>query len=152
LRSVTIAGRDVLDFPLEIGGDVSGVVATFTDQHTELSGTLQSAANIPAPDYFVVVFSRDRAFWRLASRRVQAARPDTDGRFVFRDLPAGEYLLAALTDVEPSDLGDPVFLEALTSGAVPVSLSDGERKTQDLRLVGRVAKVTRSDLQIMSRR
>jgi hypothetical protein len=139
LLSVMIAGRDVLDFPLEIGlgGDVSGAVATFTDQHTELSGTLQSAASVPAPDYFVVVFSRDRVFWRPASRRVRTARPNTDGQFVFRDLPAGDYLLAALTDIEPSDLSDEAFLEALVSGAVPVSLGDGERKTQDLRLIGR---------------
>jgi hypothetical protein len=68
---------------------------------------------------------------------VRTARPNTDGRFVFRDLPAGDYLLAALTDIEPSDLGDEAFLEALVSGAVPVSLGDGERKTQDLRLIGR---------------
>src|SRR4030095_6639930 len=52
LRSVVVDGRDMLDFPLEIGpaGDVSGIVATFTDRRTELSGTLQTAANVPAPD------------------------------------------------------------------------------------------------------
>ena len=62
LRSVIVDGRDILDIPLEIGtaGDVTGAVVTLTDQHTELSGTLQSAANVPAPDYFVVVFSPDR--------------------------------------------------------------------------------------------
>jgi hypothetical protein len=151
LRSVMIGGRDVLDFPLEIAGDVSGAVATFTDQHAELSGTLQSAPNVPAPDYFVVVFSRDHAFWRLGSRRVQTARPNTAGRFVFPDLPAGDYLLAALTDVEPSDLGDQGFLEALVPGAVPVSMADGEKKTQDLRIVGRVPMPDRRE-QIRSRR
>jgi len=137
LRSVIVAGRDILDFPLEIGGDVTGAVATFTDQHSELSGTLQSAASIPAPDYFVVVFPRDSALWRPASRRVQTARPSTDGRFVFRDLPAGDYLLAAVTDLESSDLSDQAFLEALVRAAAPVSLADGEKKTQDLRLIGR---------------
>ena len=139
LRSVVLAGRDILDFPLEIGGDVTGAVATFTDRQAELSGTLQSATNISASDYTVLVFPRDRAFWRQASRRVQTARPNTDGRFVFRDLPAGDYLLAALTDIEPSDLGDDAFLEALIAAAWPVRLSDGEKKTQDLRLVGRGA-------------
>jgi hypothetical protein len=137
LRSVVVDGRDVLDFPLELGpaGDISGIVATFTDRHTELSGTLQSAANVPAPDYFVVVFSSDRAYWRPGSRRVRFTRPSTDGRFVVRDLPAGDYLIAALADMEPSDLLDRSFIEGLISAALPVHLNDGEKKTQDLRLV-----------------
>jgi hypothetical protein len=137
LRSVVVDGRDMLDFPLELGpaGDISGIVATFTDQHTELSGTLQSAANVPAPDYFVVVFALDRAHWRPGSRRVRFTRPSTDGRFALRDLPAGDYLIAALTDMEPSDLLDQSFIEGLISSALPVHLNDGERKTQDLRLV-----------------
>ena len=137
LRSVMIDGRDMLDSPLEIGsaGDISGAVATFTDRRTELSGRLQTAANVAAPDYFIVVFSRDRAHWLPGSRRVLSTRPNTDGRYVFRDLPAGEYLLAALTDVELSDLSDTSFLERLIQGAAPVRLGDGEKKTQDLRLV-----------------
>jgi predicted RNase H-like HicB family nuclease len=138
LRSVVVGGRDVLDFPLELGldGDVTGVVATFTDRHSELSGTLQTASAVPAPDYFVVVFPADRAYWRPAARRVQFARPTTEGRFSFRDLPAGDYLIAALTDMEPSDLADATFLEGLVSLAVPVKLGDGETKTQDLRITG----------------
>jgi uncharacterized protein (DUF2141 family) len=137
LRSVVINGRDVLDFPLELGaaGDVSGAVATFTDQHTELSGTLQSASNVPAPDYFVVVFSSDRTSWRPASRRVQFTRPSTDGRFTLRDLPAGDYLIAALPDMEASDLTDVAFMERLVPAALKVHLDNGEKKTQDLRLV-----------------
>jgi large repetitive protein len=137
LRSVVVGGRDILDLPLEIGpaGDVTGAVATFTDQHTELSGVLQSASNVPAPDYFVVVFSPDRSVWRLGARRVQFTRPSTDGRFLFRDLPAGDYLIAALTDMEPMDLGDASFLERLMPAAVAVHLNEGEKKTQDLKIV-----------------
>jgi hypothetical protein len=136
LQSVVVDGRDILDVPLELGGagDVTGAVATFSDQHTELSGTLQSAANVPAPDYFVVVFSPDRALWRSASRRVRSTRPSTDGHFTLRNLPAGDYLIAALTDLEPSDLIDASFLERLIPAAVTVHLKDGEKKTQDLRI------------------
>jgi hypothetical protein len=139
LRSVVADGRDLLDFPLEIGssGDVTGVVATFTDRHTELSGTLQTADQLPAADYFVVVFSPDRSHWRPGSRRVQSTRPSTDGRFLFQDLPAGAYLIAALTDLEPADLFDHTFMERLTSAAIGVPLAEGERRSQDLRLVNR---------------
>jgi hypothetical protein len=136
LRSVVIEGRDVLDFPLELGaaGDVAGAVATFTDQRTELSGTLQSAVNSPAPDYFVVLFSADRTHWRPGSRRVQFTRPGTDGRFILRDLPAGDYLIAAVTDLESTDLNDVSFMERLIPAALKVHLGEGEKKTQDLTL------------------
>jgi hypothetical protein len=134
LRSVVIDGRDVLDFPLELGaeGDVAGAVATFTDQRSELSGTLQSAANIPAPDYFVVVFSANSTHWRPGSRRLQFTRPGTDGRFTLRDLPAGDYLLAAVTDLESTDLGEASFMERLIPTALAVRLDEGEKKTQNL--------------------
>jgi hypothetical protein len=135
LKSAVAGGRDLLDFPLDIGASsVGDVVLTLTDQRTEIAGTLQSTANVPAPEYFVVVFSADRAFWRPLSRRVQFTRPGTDGRYTFRDLPAGEYLVAALTDVEPSDLMDSSFLESIAPAAIRVPLAAGERKTQDLRL------------------
>ena len=81
------------------------------------------------------MLAADRAFWRLASRRVQFTRPGTDGRFILRDLPSGDYLIAALTDLEPSDLNDASFLERLVPAAVKVHLNDGEKKIQDLRLV-----------------
>lgn len=135
LRSVVVDGRDILDEPLEVSaGDISGALVTLTDRHTELSGMLQSATNTPASDYFVVVFSRDRVYWRPGARRVQFTRPGTDGRFVFRDLPAGDYLIAALTDMEPSDLLDPSFIERLIPAAASVHLNDGETKIQNLQL------------------
>jgi hypothetical protein len=137
LRSVIVDGRDVLDAPLELGGSlqVSGAVATFTDRHTELSGTVRSAANAPLPDGHVVIFSADRTFWRAGSRRVQSVRTGADGRFAVRDLPAGEYLVAAVSDVDAARLADAAFLESLLPAAVPLRLGDGERKSQDLTIV-----------------
>jgi len=139
LRSVIVDGRDVLDVPLEIGpaSDVSGAVVTFTDRHSELTGTLQAAAGVPASEYFVVVFPTERAYWRPGARRIRSARPSTEGRFAFRDLPAGDYLIAALTDVEPADLGDAFVLEQLLATAVPVRLEDGESTVQNLRIAVR---------------
>ena len=137
LRSFVIDGRDMLDFPLEIGrnGDVSGAVATFTDRRTELSGTLQGAPNVPASDYVVVVFAADRTFWTPGSRRVRLTPPGLDGRFTFRDLPPGDYLLAAVADVEAADLADVSFLERVIPAALKVRVDEGGTTRQDLRLV-----------------
>lgn len=137
LRSVVIDGRDVLDFPLDVvSADISGAVATFTDKHTELSGVLSSAANAPAPEYFVVVLPTDQALWRAGSRRVKFMRPSTDGRYVVRDLPPGEYVIAAAIDVEPKDLIDTAFMGSLLASGARITLGDGEVKRQDLKIGG----------------
>ena len=51
LNSVIASGRDIADAPIEIraGVDVSGVVVTFTDHPSELSGTVLDAAGRATP-------------------------------------------------------------------------------------------------------
>ena len=139
LRSVMVSDKDVLDSTLDVseGTDISGAIVTFTDRHSELSGMFQSTAGTPATDYFLIVFPADRALWRPQARRIQATRPATDGNYTFRDLPPGDYLIAALTDAEPGDWDDAGFLAQITPASIRVSIDEGERKTQDVRLAGR---------------
>src|SRR5205814_3928620 len=102
LRSAVVDARDVLDGGLRIGSSgVGGLVLTLSDRHTAIAGTLSGTGGQPAPAYYMVAFSTDRAMWRAPSRRVASTRPATDGAFELRDLPAGSYYLAALTDMEP---------------------------------------------------
>jgi hypothetical protein len=58
---------------------------------------------------------------------------------VVRTLPAGEYRLAATTDLVPRDLQDVAALEALLPQGVPVTLGMGENETIDPRVAGREA-------------
>ena len=51
-------------------------------------------------------------------------------------LPAGEYYVAAVTELEPGDLADPAFLEQLAAAAFKITLADGEKKQQDVKLGG----------------
>ena len=81
----------------------------------------------------MIVFPAARALWS-SPRRVVSTRPATDGRFSVRDLPEGNYLIAALTDVEPGQWTKPAFLEQLVAAALPIALGDGEIKRQDLRI------------------
>jgi hypothetical protein len=136
LRSAIVGGRDVLDDALEMGrsGDISGATLTLTDRHSELAGILQTPTGSAATDYFVVVLPVNREQWRPQSRRIRSTRPASDGRFAFADLPAGDYLLAALADLDPADLDDRAFLEQLAAAGVKVPLGEGQRKTQDLRI------------------
>ena len=83
----------------------------------------------------MIVFPAARSLWTPGSRRVQAVRPGTDGAFAVTPLPAGEYLMAAVTDVEPGQWNDPSFLDQLAAAAVRVVVTDGQQTRQDLRIV-----------------
>ena len=107
---------------------------TFSDRHTELGGALLTAAGQPAPEYLVAVFPADRSAWRAGTRRLKATRPGSDGHFSFVDLPPGDYLLAALTDAPDDDWQTPAVLDALAKSGVKVTLAEGEKKNQNLRI------------------
>jgi hypothetical protein len=131
-------GRDVSDAAFDVppGEDVSGIVVTFTDRPSELSGHVLDAAGRPVGNFPIVVFSTDRTNWTLASRRVQLLRPSTDGKYTANGLPPGEYYICAVTEADENTLYDPSFLEILVPGAFKLTLGDGEKKVQDLRIGG----------------
>ena len=138
LHSATAAGRDTLDQGLEIApGRDAALSVTLTDQPTEISGVLFDQLGRPAPEYSVVVFTADRALWTSSPRRNSGVvKLGSDGRYRVTGLPAGEYLLCVLTDVEPRQLNDPSFLEQLAASGVRITLADGEKKQQDLKIGG----------------
>ena len=110
------------------------VVVTLTDRRTELSGRLETASGAPATDYFVVVLPSDRSLWDAGARRVRSTRPASDGVFTFADLPPGDYRLAALTDVVPTQLRQPEWLTEVAAGGAPVTITEGGKVRQDLRI------------------
>jgi carboxypeptidase family protein len=136
LASAMLNGRDLLDRPPELEratGDLTGVVLTFLDRPTRLAGTVTDTAGIPATGCTVVVFPADRQLWSSLYRRLRSARPDTKGRFVFDNLPPGNYLMTTVPDLDPRSWRTPAFLETLISTSQRLSLGEGEQKTQDLR-------------------
>jgi hypothetical protein len=110
------------------------LTVTFTKITTSLAGSLQDAGGRPATAYTVVAFGRDRNYWTPHTRRVAAARPGTDGSFQFAGLPAGNYLLAAVTDLEEGQAFNPDFLASLVPSALPVTLADGAKVIQNIRI------------------
>lgn len=135
LQSAIVGERDVLDGDFEItGGGQASMTLTLSDGASELSGVLQTASGTPGSDVFVIAYSADRALWVPGTRRVQAVRPDVDGRYSIRGLPAGDYLLAALLDVDQDDWQEAGFLDRLVPASIKLSIAKGEKKTQDLRI------------------
>lgn len=138
LSSAIVNGVDTLDFPLvvEPNQDVGGALLTFTDQTQEITGTLQDALGRPTPDFTIIVYPSDRRYWLPQARRIASTRPGTDGRYTLRDLPAGDYRLTAVTDVEPGEWFNPDFLAQMAAVSIPVTLVEGQQTVQDIRLAG----------------
>jgi uncharacterized protein (DUF2141 family) len=135
LRSAVVDGRDLLDTRFT-GPNVQlrDVTITLSDRKTEISGVLTSSTGQPANEYYVIAFSADKAHWRAGARRSVSTRPATNGRYVFSDLPPGEYLVAALTDLDPNEWQDPVFLSQVAPAAIRITIAEGQTKSQDLQI------------------
>lgn len=135
-KTVESAGKDALDFLLDVqpNDDLSSVTITFTNKPAELTGTLTDSSGVATADYTIVLFAAEQKYWTPQSRRILTTRPATDGKFSFRDLPPGDYRLAALEDAEPGSWFDPDFLKQLFSASTSITMTEGLKKTQDLRV------------------
>lgn len=137
VAEVPAGGVDLLDARAELGGSIP-IEVTITDQAATVSGRFDDASGRPATDYFVVLLPPDRNHWHEASRRLLATRPSADGRYVFGGLPAGDYLMAAVTDLVDDGWRDPTVLEMLAgSGAMRIRLAPGEALVQNIRVGSR---------------
>ena len=134
--SLTIRGREMLDGAIEIAAPVDDMSVVFTDRPSEISGTLRDATGRPATDYFIVVFPTNRAYWAPPSKRVMQTRPGSDGQYVLRNLPAGEYFVAALTDLATGETNDANFLSQLAASAAKVTVTEGATTVQAFRIDG----------------
>jgi protocatechuate 3,4-dioxygenase beta subunit len=136
LKSATVHGVDSQDTPFDIArDDVTDAVITFTDHPAELTGVLSDASGRAAIEYFILVVSTDRSTWSSQSRRIRAVRPSNNGNFSISGLPAGEYYVLALTDLEQSRMYSPSYLDPLVASAqIKLTFADGEKKTQDFRI------------------
>lgn len=70
----------------------------------------------------------------VSGRRGRTIRPGPDGKFKLIGLPAGEYYIGVMAEVDQPDLGDPAFLDPLAAGSLKLTLADGEKRVQDLKV------------------
>jgi hypothetical protein len=137
LKAVLYDGQDITDTGMEFtpGRAYDGLQVIFTQKATDLSGLVTDDRNRPIVDATVIVFPANRDRWTFQSRFMRTARPDTNGRYNFRNLPpADDYMIIAVQNLEPGQFSDPGFLERARNEAKPLTLNEGETKTVDVRL------------------
>ena len=135
LKAAIVRGRDVLDEPIDLapGEEIGDVRLIVTDRISELSGRVADASGKPSQTDWVVVFSTEKKYWWRGSRRVWLVRPNADGQYSVRALPAGTYVVAAIANPRSEDelLTN---LPGLASAGARVTIAEGDRKVQDLRV------------------
>lgn len=138
LKAVKLNGTDITDNGIDVrsGDPVSGVDVILTSKVTEVKGSVK-AGNDPAMDYTVVIFSDEPEKWRVpTSRHIATGRPNQQGQFQVKNLPAGSYYAVALEYIPQGEWNDPEVLERLKGKATSFSVGEGEVKTLDLKLEG----------------
>lgn len=138
LKSIRLNGRELLDGPMDLRQSADDAVVTFTDRTTELSGIIRSPGGEAAPEHTAIVFGTDPASWFPGSRRIAMVRPSATGRYAVRNLPPGEYFVAAEDDVAAADLRDPAFLHRLAAEATRVTVEEEGVISVDLVAGGRL--------------
>jgi hypothetical protein len=137
VKSVMANGRDVLSAPLELSGtDIEGVVITFSDKTTRVSGAIRGLPNGAVATVFV--FPADYKTWMangMSQRLMRQITPGTQGQWGAAGLPPGDYLAAALDSADVGDSQDPAWFDALSRLATRLSLAEGDTKTLDLTIV-----------------
>jgi uncharacterized protein (DUF2141 family) len=136
VKSSMVGMQDTLDVPLDFTGDrdVTDAVITVTDKTSELTGTLTDAAGRPAFDYSILAVTTDQRLWMAGSRRIMVAQLGLDGTYTFRNLPPGDYMVAAIADLEPGGQYDPELLRSLAGASLRVTVTEGAKATQNIRV------------------
>jgi hypothetical protein len=139
--AVDAEGRH-LDQPFDVGAgrDMRDVTITLVDRQAGVSGVVIDDQDQPLADQQLVVFPAEARLWHPSAMRMQLARTAADGTFSVSGLVAGEYLIAAIEDVNRENWFDRGRFERARSGAARVTLSHGQRATQDLRVPTRIRR------------
>ena len=133
VKSVRCGGEDCTDRAIEVTGDRSDIVVTFTNAAATVTGVVNHATGAPA-HAVVIVFPQEPEQWvesGATPTRIRTGVTAAAGAFEISSLPAG-YLLVAVPAEQRELWRDPAFLKRASGHATRVTLRWGERITQGL--------------------
>jgi hypothetical protein len=136
LKAVLVDSRETIDTPIDVksGEKITRVSLVFSDRLSELSGTVSDRQGVPITELTVLAFPTDSSLWRPQARQIMTARPDQNGKYQLRGLPAGDYYLAIVDPQEPGEWFDPGFLDQQRTSATRIRIGDGELATHDFKI------------------
>jgi hypothetical protein len=136
VRSITAGGRDVTNDAIDLKTtDVTDVVVTFTDQISNINGTVKAPATGGFDGVSVVYVPADYQKWFVSggmTRKSPIATPDSKGAFTIGRVAPGDYLIIAVDNgvLEATPTAD--FYDRLARAASRITVGLGEKKTVTL--------------------
>jgi protocatechuate 3,4-dioxygenase beta subunit len=136
IKTILQNGTDVTDRVFDLrGGDTLGnLQVVITNQVNTVAGVLTDDRGAPTTDGTIIVFANDADKWAEDSRFVRSARPDQQGKFQIKGLPAGDYLAVAIDYVEEGMWNDPEYLESVRRYGEKVRLTESGSHMVTLKL------------------
>jgi Carboxypeptidase regulatory-like domain len=140
VKSILWNGRDYTTRPFDAaaGQDFADVIVTLTTKSTLVTGAVRDERGGTVDDSAVFAFPTDKTLWRdfgLSPARLKSTAVSSASDYRLSNLPPGEYYLVAV----PGDLAqawsDPDALDAASRVATRVTLTLGDQKNVDLRIV-----------------
>jgi hypothetical protein len=140
LKSVRYDSKEIIDTGLDLseGRDIVDVEIVITNRQQVVTGVVTNSKGEPVLDASVTFFPQNQDEWSGPTRRMGVGRPDQNGRYSVRTLPPGEYFAVATESVDMSRrTSDPrQFYEDLSRVSTPFTLTEGETRVIDLKVVG----------------
>lgn len=138
LKSVTLAGTDITDLPLEVAGkNLADLVLTYVDAPlASIAISVAAPAGQRPDDEAILIFPTDKKYWgepAAARRRFRAASLSSKGTTTASDLPAGDYFVVMVAGLDAFDWQESARLEVLARSAQRVTVSDGEKRSIEVR-------------------
>jgi protocatechuate 3,4-dioxygenase beta subunit len=136
VKSVTLAGDDITDLPMDLTGipSLSDLRIVLTDKLTTVSGQVKDQRGQLLKDYVVVILGAQPQEPVIAARSTRVIRPDNTGRFQVRGVRPGRYVAAAVEALEQGRQYAPEFQQQLRRAAREFSVGEGETANVDLML------------------
>jgi len=142
VKAIMLDNEDVTDRSVDVrNGRPNALRVVLTDKVTDVVGSITSASGADTgrtASAMVVVFADEETKWSYPSRFVRSVRASEKGTFQVTGLPANAVYRAIAVDyLEEGEETDPEFLKRMRERATRFSLSEGERRAIDLRLIQR---------------
>jgi hypothetical protein len=137
VKAILQDGVDITDrvFDLRGGETLSDIQIVITNRVNSVAGVLSDDKGAPTTDGTIIVFADEAEKWAEDSRFVRSARPDQQGRFQIKGLPAGDYLAVAIDYVEDGMWNDPEYLESVRRYGQKMRLGEAGSQTVALKLI-----------------
>jgi len=143
MKSVTVNGEELTDIAHEFKAS-DRVTIMMTSRVSTIEGDVADTRDTPFPEVGILLFSEDKASWRMNSVWTRRTSLDSKGHFRVAGLIPGRYYIAALPHqrlaLSPGSDADAAFFEQLAKEATSVVVGADEQRTVDLRLLDAFAR------------